>query len=78
MMYYDELAAAQEYVEEIQDVIKKLTGKPAKEIQKRGRKPQVVAPKTSPQVEKLTTKAAKPKAVEKKVANAKSMSTPKG
>ena len=64
MMYYEELAEAQEYVEQIQEIIKKLTGKPAIERQKRGRKPQqVVVPNTTPEAEKMAAKVAKPKTV---------------
>jgi len=48
MMYYDELAEAQQYVEQIQEIIKKLLGKPANEPQKRGRKPRVVKPAAAP------------------------------
>ena len=49
MMYYDELAEANHYVEQIEEIIKKLSGKPAIEKMvekqpkqvKRGRKPSV-------------------------------------
>ena len=34
MMYYDELSQAKQYVEQIQEIIKKLSGKPSKEAVK--------------------------------------------
>ncbi len=48
MMYYDELAEAKQYVEQIQEIIKKLSGKPENEPVKRGRKPQAAKPEVAP------------------------------
>ncbi len=83
MMYYDELAEAQEYVAQIQEIIKKLTGKPAKESQKRGRKPQqvsapvVLAPKAAKIPVKKVKKTTTPKPTAKSVPIAASIENTK-
>jgi len=88
MMYMDELAEAQEYVEQIKEILKKLNAEPDKELvakqpQKRGRKPQVKTiekpePKKlgrKPKVESVVTSllTTAPKKVVKAVAKKKSV-----
>jgi len=83
MMYYDELAEAQEYVEQIQEIIKKLSGKPAKEPQKRGRKPRqvsapaMIAPKAAALPVKKVKKTTTPKPSAKSVPIAASIENTK-
>jgi len=54
MMYYDELSQAKQYVEQIQEIIKKLSGKPSKEKVKVEKLPKPVKKK------KVTKPLAKP------------------